>query len=189
MMLCTCLSPIPLQATSYKILTWNPILLHRRRRRAHMGSQWTSSTSRPIHALRSRPFWIVKRRLLHAAPSLLLQSRALTALTRSMRWPSFSNVRHKVALLHHTCDLQAHIYSSPCSIIDSDPAPLPLLPVLTNPSNVAFDEVLYPELVQESLELELAELDAAESAISDAEEEELWSLTLAAQLKHLKVGR
>jgi hypothetical protein len=72
------------------------------------------------------------------------------------------------------------------SSVTSCPSPPPA--VLSNPSNVAFDEVLYPELVQESLDLELAELDAAESAINDAEEEELWSLTLAAQLKHLKVG-
>ena len=61
--------------------------------------------------------------------------------------------------------------------------------VASNPSNVAFEEVLYPELIQESLELELAELASAEAAIDDAEEEELWSLTLAAQLKHLKVRR
>lgn len=57
---------------------------------------------------------------------------------------------------------------------------------LADPSNVAFEEVLHPELVQEGLELELAELAEAEAAIDDAEEEELWSLTLAAQLKHLQ---
>ena len=59
--------------------------------------------------------------------------------------------------------------------------------VISEPSNVSFEEVLHPELVQEMLELELAELAEAEAAIDDAEEEELWSLTMASQLKHLKV--
>lgn len=54
------------------------------------------------------------------------------------------------------------------------------------PSNVSFDEVLNPELVTELVELELAELKEAEAAIDDAEEEELWTLTMAAQLKHLQ---
>jgi hypothetical protein len=52
---------------------------------------------------------------------------------------------------------------------------------------VSFEEVLHPELVHELLEIELAELAQAEAAIDEAEEEELWALTLAAQLKHLKV--
>jgi hypothetical protein len=42
--------------------------------------------------------------------------------------------------------------------------------------------------VQEWLELELAELQETETSIDDAEEEELWALTMAAQLKHLQVG-
>jgi hypothetical protein len=57
---------------------------------------------------------------------------------------------------------------------------------LSDPSNVSFEEVLHPELVHELLEIELAELAQAEAAIDEAEEEELWALTLAAQLKHLK---
>mmetsp|Transcript_33238 Transcript_33238/g.73506 ORF Transcript_33238/g.73506 Transcript_33238/m.73506 type:complete len:629 (+) Transcript_33238:92-1978(+) len=57
---------------------------------------------------------------------------------------------------------------------------------LKDASNLAFEEVLYPELVQEALDIELAELREAELAIDDAEEEELWALTLSAQLKHLQ---
>ena len=37
------------------------------------------------------------------------------------------------------------------------------------------------------MDIELAELAEAEAAINDAEEEELWHLTLVAQLKHLQV--
>ena len=47
--------------------------------------------------------------------------------------------------------------------------------------------MLHPELIKESLDLELAELAELEATIDDAEEEELWALTMAAQLKHLKV--
>lgn len=56
----------------------------------------------------------------------------------------------------------------------------------SDPTNVAFDEVLHPELVTEMLELELQELQEAEAAIDEAEEEELWSLTMSAQLKHMQ---
>lgn len=59
--------------------------------------------------------------------------------------------------------------------------------VLKDPSNIAFEEVLYPGLVEEQMNLELAELAELEAAIDDAEEEELWSLTLAAQFKHIQV--
>jgi hypothetical protein len=54
-------------------------------------------------------------------------------------------------------------------------------------SNLPMDELLTPEVVSEKMEIELAELGELEAAINDAEEEELWSLTLAAQLKHLQV--
>ena len=54
-------------------------------------------------------------------------------------------------------------------------------------SNLPMDELLTPEVVSEKMEIELAELAELEAAINDAEEEELWSLTLAAQLKHLQV--
>lgn len=57
--------------------------------------------------------------------------------------------------------------------------------LLADPSNMPLDEVLYPEISQEALELELAELDELEAMIDDAEEEELWSLTLTQQFKHL----
>ncbi|KAG1681525.1 hypothetical protein FOA52_014031 [Chlamydomonas sp. UWO 241] len=55
-----------------------------------------------------------------------------------------------------------------------------------DPSNTHMEEILNPELVQEWLELELAELAETETSIDDAEEEELWALTMAAQLKHLQ---
>jgi len=53
-------------------------------------------------------------------------------------------------------------------------------------SNMPLEELLAPEVVTEKMEIELAELAELEAAINDAEEEELWSLTLAAQLKHLQ---
>lgn len=59
------------------------------------------------------------------------------------------------------------------------------LEVLKDPSNIAFAEVLYPELTAETLAAELAELDEAEAKIDDAEEEELWLLTLTQQFKHI----
>lgn len=57
---------------------------------------------------------------------------------------------------------------------------------LSDPSNVSLDEVAYPELVSELLAIELAELAEAEAAVDEAEEEELWQLTVTAQLKHLQ---
>ena len=65
----------------------------------------------------------------------------------------------------------------------------PARAVLSDPSNIAFDEALYPGLVEESMDIELAELKEAELAVDDAEEEELWMLTLAAQMRHVQVGR
>ncbi|KXZ54748.1 hypothetical protein GPECTOR_4g818 [Gonium pectorale] len=58
--------------------------------------------------------------------------------------------------------------------------------VLTDPTNIAFDEVLYPGLVEELLDIELAELKEEETKIDDAEEEELWLLTLSAQFRHIQ---
>ena len=57
---------------------------------------------------------------------------------------------------------------------------------LSDPSNVALEEVVYPELVSEMMAIELAELAEAEAAVDEAEEEELWQLTMMAQLKHLQ---
>ena len=57
----------------------------------------------------------------------------------------------------------------------------------SDPSNISFDEVLNPELVSEFVQLELAELAEMEAQIDEAEEEELWSLTITAQLKHMQV--
>ena len=56
---------------------------------------------------------------------------------------------------------------------------------LADPSNVAFDEVLHPELLAERFAIEMAELDAAERQLDEAEEEELWLLTLARQSGHV----
>lgn len=53
-------------------------------------------------------------------------------------------------------------------------------------SNLPLEELEAPEVVTELMDMELAELAEAEKAIDDAEEEELWALTLAAQLKHLQ---
>ncbi|GLC34318.1 hypothetical protein PLESTB_000742700 [Pleodorina starrii] len=58
--------------------------------------------------------------------------------------------------------------------------------VLSDPSNIAFDEVLYPGLVEEQMDIELAELKEEEMKIDDAEEEELWMLTLQAQFRHIQ---
>ncbi len=58
---------------------------------------------------------------------------------------------------------------------------------MKDPTNIAFEEVLYPELVSEMLAVELSELAEAEAAIDDAEEEELWALTLSAQFNHISV--
>lgn len=52
-------------------------------------------------------------------------------------------------------------------------------------SNVAFEEVLYPELVAERFAIEMAELDAMDAQIDEAEEEELWLLTLTQQSRHI----
>lgn len=66
-------------------------------------------------------------------------------------------------------------------------APLRCCPTVTkDASNLAIDELLAPEVVSEMMDIELAELAELEASINDAEEEELWSLTLAAQLKHLQ---
>ncbi|KAG2491937.1 hypothetical protein HYH03_009670 [Edaphochlamys debaryana] len=58
--------------------------------------------------------------------------------------------------------------------------------LVTDPTNIAFDEVLYPGLVEELMDIELSELKQEEMKIDDAEEEELWSLTLAAQFRHIQ---
>ncbi|GIL91596.1 hypothetical protein Vretimale_9636 [Volvox reticuliferus] len=58
--------------------------------------------------------------------------------------------------------------------------------VLSDPSNIAFDEVLYPNLVEEQMDIELAELKDEEMKVDDAEEEELWMLTLSAQFRHIQ---
>ncbi|EFJ47258.1 mitochondrial F1F0 ATP synthase associated protein [Volvox carteri f. nagariensis] len=58
--------------------------------------------------------------------------------------------------------------------------------VLSDPSNIAFDEVLYPSLVEEQMDIELAELKEEEMKVDDAEEEELWMLTLSAQFRHIQ---
>lgn len=55
----------------------------------------------------------------------------------------------------------------------------------SDPSNAAFDDVLHPEIVKERFEIEMAELDAAEAALQEAEEEEAWALTLARQARHI----
>ncbi|GBF98966.1 hypothetical protein Rsub_12612, partial [Raphidocelis subcapitata] len=55
----------------------------------------------------------------------------------------------------------------------------------SDPSNTAFDDVLHPEIVKERYDIEMAELDAAEAALDEAEEEEAWALTLARRARHI----
>jgi hypothetical protein len=54
-----------------------------------------------------------------------------------------------------------------------------------DPSNIAFEEVLYPEIVAELHAIELAELDEKLAAIEEAEEEEAFHLRLLQQAKHI----
>nr|6RD4_1 Chain 1, ATP synthase associated protein ASA1 [Polytomella sp. Pringsheim 198.80]6RD5_1 Chain 1, ATP synthase associated protein ASA1 [Polytomella sp. Pringsheim 198.80]6RD7_1 Chain 1, ATP synthase associated protein ASA1 [Polytomella sp. Pringsheim 198.80]6RD8_1 Chain 1, ATP synthase associated protein ASA1 [Polytomella sp. Pringsheim 198.80]6RD9_1 Chain 1, ATP synthase associated protein ASA1 [Polytomella sp. Pringsheim 198.80]6RDA_1 Chain 1, ATP synthase associated protein ASA1 [Polytome len=58
--------------------------------------------------------------------------------------------------------------------------------VQADPSNIPFDEVLYPQLSEELLELELSDIREDEIALEKAEEEELWLLTLTQQFKHIQ---
>ena len=53
-----------------------------------------------------------------------------------------------------------------------------------DPSNLRHPEVLYPSVAAERFAIDAAELDAADAALDEAEEEELWLLTLAAQSSH-----
>lgn len=57
---------------------------------------------------------------------------------------------------------------------------------VSDPSNTAFEDVLHPELVQERYEIEMAELDALEAQMNEAEEEELWLITLQRQARHIQ---
>lgn len=52
-------------------------------------------------------------------------------------------------------------------------------------SNIPVEDILYPEVHKELLAIELAELDEIEAMIDEAEEDELWSLTLTQQMKHI----
>lgn len=55
----------------------------------------------------------------------------------------------------------------------------------SDPSNAALDEVLHPELIAERAAIEARELDDQERALDEAEEEELWLLTLQRQARHV----
>eukprot|EP00879_Flechtneria_rotunda_P024559 GHRR01026039.1.p1 GENE.GHRR01026039.1~~GHRR01026039.1.p1 ORF type:complete len:229 (-),score=108.03 GHRR01026039.1:698-1384(-) len=52
------------------------------------------------------------------------------------------------------------------------------LQFLQDPSNVSFEELELPEVVKERFAFEMAELDAEEAKLAEAEEEELWMITL-----------
>eukprot|EP00877_Chromochloris_zofingiensis_P014847 jgi/Chrzof1/9616/Cz04g09240.t1 len=55
----------------------------------------------------------------------------------------------------------------------------------SDPSNVAFEEILYPELVRERFETEWADLNDKEWQLDEAEEEEMWLLRLQQQSRHI----
>lgn len=57
--------------------------------------------------------------------------------------------------------------------------------LLKDPSNIPFDDILYPEVTKELVDIELSELAEVEAMIDEAEEEELWLLTLTQQIKHV----
>lgn len=59
------------------------------------------------------------------------------------------------------------------------------LAFVVDPSNISFEELELPQLIQERLEIEMAELDAQEAKLVEAEEEELWMLTLQQQARHI----
>lgn len=58
----------------------------------------------------------------------------------------------------------------------------------SDPSNVAFEEILYPELVRERFETEWADLNDKEWQLDEAEEEEMWLLRLQQQSRHIHVS-
>eukprot|EP00878_Enallax_costatus_P000627 GHUV01000730.1.p1 GENE.GHUV01000730.1~~GHUV01000730.1.p1 ORF type:complete len:638 (+),score=262.56 GHUV01000730.1:185-2098(+) len=60
------------------------------------------------------------------------------------------------------------------------------LAFLSNPENITFEEVELPEVIKERFEIEMAELDAEEAKLVEAEEEELWLMTLQQQSKHIQ---
>lgn len=57
--------------------------------------------------------------------------------------------------------------------------------LLKDPASMSFDEVLYPSLTEEWRDIALAEVDAKARQVDEAEEEELWMLTLLAQARHI----
>jgi hypothetical protein len=60
--------------------------------------------------------------------------------------------------------------------------------VLSDAGNLSFEEVQYPELTEEMFAIEWAELEEKERWIDEAEEEELWHMTLLAQARHVHVS-
>lgn len=60
------------------------------------------------------------------------------------------------------------------------------LAFLSNPENISFEELELPDIIKERFEIEMAELDAEEAKLVEAEEEELWLLTLQQQSKHIQ---
>eukprot|EP00775_Hariotina_reticulata_P010525 gene10525-10685_t len=60
------------------------------------------------------------------------------------------------------------------------------LAFLNNPENMQFEELELPDVIRERLEIDMAELDAEEAKLVEAEEEELWVLTLQQQSRHIQ---
>lgn len=59
------------------------------------------------------------------------------------------------------------------------------LKFVSDPSNTRFEELELPELIKERFDIEMAELDAEEAKLVEAEEEEAWLLTLQQQSRHI----
>jgi len=55
----------------------------------------------------------------------------------------------------------------------------------SDPTNIAFEEVLLPQLITERFAIEMNELAEVERKLDEAEEEEMWLLTLQQQSRHI----
>jgi hypothetical protein len=112
------------------------------------------------------------------AEVLAAQREALTPAQRAARHAASDAKRAAAALEAERLEAQreGHAYAEYAlarrAAFESDPA------------NLRHPEILFPRVAAERFAIEMAELDAADAALDEAEEEELWLLTLAAQSAH-----